>query len=149
MYIRGRNSFFKLEILGYEFPESTDKYDSNWLNVSVECLHCDTRWKQTGCYLRTIELVELFEWLSCILRDEDYSHRLSFTEHEIAFEYDSKIGEITICLDFDCHPRGGQYRLNVDKEYRMAFNISNKDTRALTQKVVQLMEKFPVRNLSH
>ena len=149
MYIRSRDSSFKLEVLGYEFPDSVDNDDLNWLTVKVECLDAGKKWGVSGCYLRTIELVELLEWLSCISEGEHCNNRLSFTEHEIAFEYNSDDAEFTVCLDFDCHPKGSQYSLDVDKEYRINFAGNDKVLQKLLQSIVLTIEKFPVRNLSH
>jgi hypothetical protein len=148
MHIKGRDSSFKLKVLGYEFQNSTDTDDSNWLSVRIDCTDNTNKWSASGGFLRTMELIEIQEWLSSINDADSPLNRLSFTEHEIAFEYLDD-GRLVVCLDYDCHPKGVNYNLNDDTEYQMYFTCNNKALKRLIADIDTALKMYPVRNLSH
>ena len=57
-----KNISFKLEILGYQFPNSNDIYDSNWLIISLCICSNGTTWKLKDPMLQTFEIEKLSKW---------------------------------------------------------------------------------------
>ncbi|MCX8964235.1 hypothetical protein EHW66_04150 [Erwinia psidii] len=67
IYFNG-DAKLKINIIGYEYENSTDKDDSNWLIVEIFVENTDGEsWSSVDPGLRTMELVELKEWFSSVL----------------------------------------------------------------------------------
>lgn len=149
MLLKNKDSQFKLTISGYEFPNATNADDANWLNVKVDCKHYTDEWSVKGVFIRTIELVELREWLSSIRNQEQTISRKSFTEHELAFEYSTISSALSVYLDFDCHPKGNKYNLGYDSEYQLSFQFNEVLGGKLVESLDKLLKSYPVKVLSH
>ena len=53
MQLSNERSKFEVEILGYEFPNSKDKHDANWLSVRMTACIDDLSWSAVDSCLRT------------------------------------------------------------------------------------------------
>jgi hypothetical protein len=61
---RNGNSWFRLHVLAYQFPEATDLDDANWLIINGECSLKGRQWSFIDPCLETWDLERLATWLS-------------------------------------------------------------------------------------
>ncbi len=130
---------FRLNILGYEFPDSRDDWDSNWLLVFVELRECaEICFSKTDPCLLTMDLISLKDWLQSVSVDNVTQHKLSFMEPEISFEFSND--KVNLVLKYNFNPDGsqndGSYRLHIDNHY----------IGPILESLEELLQKFPVRN---
>jgi hypothetical protein len=60
------NQFVELSIQGYQFPEITDEWDSNWLLVRIDVKLNKRHWNKTDPAITTFELKWLIDWFKNI-----------------------------------------------------------------------------------
>jgi len=95
---------FELIVFGYEYPDSQEIDDANWLVVGIKVTENNgISWEAKDSCLRTFELANLRDWLYSILNNRATRSSISFTENELAFRYEPE-GKIDIVLDFNFHP---------------------------------------------
>lgn len=143
MKFTNNSSTLCLEILGYEYPNSHDKFDSNWLSVSVEVTAGNDYWKAKDASLRTFELVNLRSWLLAIINENPISNEINFTENELAFRYE--YGKLIVILDFNFHPKGDDY--DEDNEYCFEVKLTLKGLSKIIEELSEYIDKFPEKCL--
>ncbi|MEN5090544.1 hypothetical protein ABE458_07625 [Pseudomonas protegens] len=77
----------ELEILGYQFPESHDSLDGNWLLVRGRIQHPQGAWSFDDACLTTFELDQLAQWLQTLEQPEGPPRPCWFTEPCLEFHY--------------------------------------------------------------
>lgn len=112
MRLEGGYISFELEVLGYQFPETTSEpYDSEWLNIQISLHHSGGRWAdwvKIDPSLETVELQWLIDWLREVAsqssvfknwRSARLESRMFFTEPNLSFEAHSDThGESALTL---------------------------------------------------
>jgi hypothetical protein len=99
-----KGHYFRLDIVGYEFPEIVDRYwGSNILNVRVSGMNPLGSWNVEDSCLATFEVKQLAVWLSGLTKDKTLYPCMYFTEPSPQFRF--------IKL------RHGKYLLRVDLAY--------------------------------
>lgn len=133
----------KINIIGYEYENSVNDDDANWLivEISVESLDGD-HWSAVDPCLRTVELIELKKWLSSILEKKTTPTKLYFMENELHFIY-KKNDEISVALDYAFHPNWKKYDFNKDSEVIFNFYTDDKKIKGLITEIDGLIHKFP------
>ena len=63
-----------LDIVGYQFPDAHDYWDSNWLTVAGIAKHPKGSWQFTDPCLTTFELDQLALWFDGVALGKSYSH---------------------------------------------------------------------------
>jgi hypothetical protein len=74
----------ELELLGYQFEESTDGWDPNWLLVRVEAEVDGRRWEATDPCLLAHEVSRLADWLECLADGVEVAP-VTFLEPNLSF----------------------------------------------------------------
>ena len=136
--------FFLLEVRAYEFPSAQEPDDANWLVVEVEVADGRLCWKAKGAFLRAHELISLYQWLDAIENNKGFASKISFTEGELAFSFESE-DELVVRLDFGLHPRGSEYDYANDGAFSMRFHISNVGISSLKRGLEEDIKRFPIR----
>ena len=137
--------FFDMEIVGYEYQFSNDKYDANWLEVKISVSHQGKQWSAQESCLRTFELTVLRDWLLSISDSGDFSASITFTENEIAFKYVG--GRFFVILDFNFHPSGSQYNYDDDEEYLFEVESPEEKLKTFIDELNQRIEQFPEKHV--
>jgi hypothetical protein len=83
---RDGNSWFRLRIVGYQFPEATDLDDANWLMINGDCSLAGRQWTFTDPCLETWDVGELASWLEALAVGRNAKPLLEFTEPNLAFQ---------------------------------------------------------------
>ena len=144
MQLSNERSKLEVEILGYEFPNSKDKDDANWLSVRMTACTDDLSWSAVDSCLRTFELVELRDWFESFDTDTPTVENLSFAEHELGFCL-SNGDEIRVNLDFGFHPNGKNYNYDADEEYALSFKLDDVNINHILTSLSKSIERFPER----
>lgn len=145
MILFENGSHFELTVIGYEYPESQDVDDANWLIVRIAAEYSGISWTAEDSCLRTFELVRLREWLESVKEGELIDSEIAFTENELGFRYESQSGVLAIILDFRFHPKGDAYDYDVDDEYVVEFHVTSKQLSSLIDSLDRYIRKFPER----
>lgn len=94
---RNGNSWLKLRVLGYEFPDATNVDDANWLIIRGECSLGGRQWTFNDPCLETWDLLRLATWLEAI-SDGDISQLFcQFTEPNLELQV---VGENALRIIF-------------------------------------------------
>jgi hypothetical protein len=83
---RHGKSWFRLRIVGYQFPDATDLDDANWLMISGECSLEGRQWTFTDPCLETWDMEELASWLEALAAGRNTKPFLAFTEPNLEFQ---------------------------------------------------------------
>jgi hypothetical protein len=144
MKLLSDNNNFELTVQGYEFPNSNDRYDANWLKIEMKATTGEMSWRAVESCLRTFELVELKDWFTCIATGDTKNKSIEFTENELSFRLKNQ-DELLVVLDFAFHPNGSSYDYDSDKQYLISFNLNEVNINDILKFLSQCIEKYPER----
>lgn len=144
MFLRKGSTYFSLHIKGYEFQHASEKDDANWLIILIKACDDKQTWSANNSCLRTFELLDLKAWFEDILKNPLESKSISFTENELAFIYENML--LTVVLDFDFHPKRGNYDYDVDEEYHLNFDVDNSTLLKIIDFLSDTTRQYPVRS---
>ena len=139
------NQFVELSILGYEFSEITNEWDSNWLLMHINVKSDEKQWNKTYPAITTFELKWLIDWLKNISDNKIVKYKwINFTEPNISFElinnYNSKIKNIKIHLMAEFNPL-----TDVGTDYCIEFNATNNQLKNISNELEIELKNFPER----
>ena len=144
MKLSNRKSKLEISILGYEFPNSMDKFDANWLRVGITADDDAMTWTAVDSCLRTFELVELLSWFESISSGASNVKDLNFTEQELGFGFTEE-HELLVRLDFGFHPTGEKYDYDADKEVILRFKLAELNLSGVVDSLLKSIKQFPER----
>ena len=147
------NQFVELSILGYQFSEITDEWDSNWLLVHINVKSYIKQrkkleqifWNKTDPAITTFELKWLICWFKNISENkvEKYK-RMDFTEPNISFEllndFDSNIKRMRINFMAEFNPI-----FKMGTEYSIELNATNKQLKKYAEELEIELNQYPER----
>ncbi len=129
-------------IKGYEYLDSEDPYDKNWLIVQIQVKKGCRNFSVEEPMLQTSELFSLKKWFL------SPSHRLEFLEPTVVFlksrikpdvwAFELVFSEATACggaLDLDLEKDGYHFKMMVDD---VAFELAAKQ-------IGELISRWPMR----
>jgi hypothetical protein len=137
----------ELIILRYQFPDvHEDRWDSNWLVVSVKVATRDGKsWHFTDPSVTTFELADLADWLRDVALREKADDKFEFTEPNLAFSVTAK-PEPTLRVRF-AHESAPPW---VTEHERFAgvfveFPLSEADVAVAADELRAALNDFPTR----
>lgn len=142
MKLTGPDTFFELDILDYEYGDSSSFMDRNWLLISLKSGYKGKQSTTTAPLLSTWEIELLIKWMESLYTEQKLSPSLSFVEPCLGFSLAPD--SFRIKLDHEASP-------DWNKEYDSTpFWLSVKPNqeelrRAITDLQRQLSH-FPVRD---
>ncbi|TJZ76315.1 WapI family immunity protein [Chitiniphilus eburneus] len=132
----------QIDAMSYQFPQSLDEWDGNWLCITGSIEAAEGAWKFRDPCLTTFELEELANWFTNL---ESEKRPCFFTEPCIHFRVvSSPAPGLELVLSHECAPpwQTGEDRLDG---WALFFPFSeNSPTEMKATKAI--MERFPVRN---
>lgn len=124
-----------IKFSGYQFPESDDEYDANWLNTEVN--YSDERGTLSTAALLTMEVEETLERIR-FSRD----WKSGFFEPDISISI--KSGILDLSLSYNLVER---IPTKTPPIYSFSFNLNkDKDRREISQLFEDALAMFPVRS---
>ncbi|MCG6903211.1 MAG: hypothetical protein LJE68_11065 [Rhodobacter sp.] len=129
----------KLSILGYEFPQSQEYCDANWLLVSATLEAPGTRIKHRGTFIRTDELQGFLGEMKELDALRTTSAKLDCMEPDLAVSMQQKgsLGALDV-----------QVSLNLDRSrqaHQVAFECDLSFLPGIISGLERVLDAFPVR----
>lgn len=135
---------FKLEIVGYEFPNiKDDYYDSNWLMIQIDVISSQGIWNATFPALLTFEVEQLVNWLNSSDSIKNNPQGCGFIEPCLDFQFTSKAdGQLFLNIQF-----GNEMSPNwaPSNEFEIEFPVSDIDLSQAAKDLRLELENFPQR----
>ncbi len=135
--------YFRVDVLSYEYPEATEFYDQNWLNVQIRAQDQASRAGVKGAYLLTFELRDLADGARQLLAERTSEYTLTTVEPilNLSLQKCDELGhyraEIRLQTEFDRHRSSQSIH-----EYR--FVIDQTDLRIMEAQIQKLLQVYPV-----
>jgi hypothetical protein len=136
------NKTLELVPLEYEFANSDDKYDANWLKVKLVVEKDHIKFSTLDPFILTFELPKLFSWLEDFDKS-DKKNVFKLLESGIEFIYDVNIEELTIELTWNLHPFGIEYYSRTRESFEITFKKEELDLYRIKKQIGLLISKFP------
>ncbi len=116
----GDGSEFSLTVEGYQFPGNVaDKYDANWLIISIDVKVPKGAWSAKGPYLLQWEAEQLATWLEGVTKGAPFGDHIEFMEPNLAFGLvERSAEEVTL-------------RVHVEAEFRPPWSEHFSDKRGV------------------
>lgn len=133
---------FSLKIVDYQFPNSVDDWDANWLSILIklEDHTNDIHFEFTDPCLLTMEIVDLKNWFLA-LKDNREKVKIRFMEPELSFSFLDNFLRINL-----------RHRLNpstYQPVYEIGFSLNNiqieKVIESIEKKILEYPKKFNPR----
>ena len=145
-------SEFTLKIEGYEFSaKGKDRYDDNWLVISIEVKSPKGEWKARGPYLLQWEAEQLATWLEGMSKEVALPGNLAFTddlpfmEPNLRFELRRRPGEVlTLRIHFEIEFRP-PWTDKYQGESPVDLHISRDDLQNAARAWRAELKEFPMR----
>jgi len=144
-------SEFALKIEGYQFSaRGIDRYDDNWLQISIEVKSPQGEWNARGPYLLQWEADRLATWLEGMSKvapipgNLAFTEDLSFNEPNLRFELRERTGESsTLRLHFEIEFRPPW--ADKDGESYLDLSLSSDDLLNAARTMRAELREFPAR----
>ena len=135
-----------LGVLSYQFPDSIDYWDGNWLVIDGSVIHPSGPWNFREACLTSFELQQLAEWFDGVERGHPDRDGGYFTEPCLGFSYvASPDPAIAVLLAHECAPPWITDHDDRLGGIRLHFPLSANQPRLLAAAVRDLLVQFPVR----
>ena len=147
--LENQNEAIVLQIVGYQFPEVSEDYDANWLNISFEIRTPEFQWQICNPCLLTWDVLRLVSWLRKAVTRDDLSFK-EFTgmENDFSIRYTTKSDaqcELRITLQHGCIPLDILNREDTDTKLHLSFKLTNKELKRLADSTENAITSFPPR----
>lgn len=149
--IRVLGSYFRLQVLGYKYPDAEgEPYDANWLLIRVDAAGAQGAWSVIDSCLLAHEVDYLADWLDAIRSGKQYSPALTFLEPALLFRcLDRGENGKVLRIHFGnlVHP---DWATNVmvsgkNPDIWLDFPIADIDVGELVRSLRDQLSKFPER----
>ena len=139
------NQIVDFRITNYEFLESSDEYDKNWLLIYLQVKSKLGNWQTTDPSLLTWEVGELIDWFNTLLQNRQPNYiNLNFTEPNLSLELLENVSETAkfrIKFDSESKPQSAK----ENNEYYVDCLADNLELKRIVNELEKELEKFPQR----
>ena len=144
----GQGTTLELAIDGYQFPESGEYWDANWLVVRGEVEHPRGSWRFRDPCLTTFELEQLAAWFDRVAAGEADPDSGYFTEPNLHFEYaTTPHPAIDVKLAYESAPPWLTEREERFDGAVVTFPVRFNDPGVASRSLRALVDRYPVRAL--
>jgi hypothetical protein len=146
-----KGDVFELKIIGYQFPHHEDhEYDSNWLQVQIQCRLNGHTWIANDPCLLTWEMEGLLKWFKKVGNRELVRRmRWSFLEPYLSFKLVSAVEgqKLWVCLQQYYRPSWAYlpYIDFDDDDFHLEFPVSEVSFDQVINSLQAQLQKFPIR----
>ncbi len=128
---------FAIRIHGYEFPNATDYWDGNWLDVSCACTAPGATVTVRGPFVRINEIFDLLESLEALLSGAEVPD-VKFMEQELALDFESSgLGELRFTVSLTP---------NLNQSHQMSFDIDQSHLTAAIEQCKAILANYPLKD---
>lgn len=147
--LKNHNNEVALRILGYEFPQATEDYDANWLNIEFTIRTPDYQWQICNPCLLTWEVLGLIAWLRKVVNYKAVrSERFAGLKNDFSIYYIGNLKEqhnLRVTLRYGCIPFDILQSRSIEKRLRMEFTVDGKELNRLADAAEEEIRCFPPR----
>lgn len=128
-----------LEAIGWEFPDSTDRWDGNWIVVDVLCRSETSQVSFRGPFLRTDEIFEFRDALSDMAHSEADFAELQCMEPSlyVAVRSAGRLGHLDVTVTVAPNP--------MDQRHSFTFRADQSHLRPWIAGCDRILHQFPIR----
>jgi len=141
--LTGRNdNSLALTILGYQFPDSDDYFDANWLVVRADVRNDDGSWSATSPCLLTSNVAELASWLEAPVGE------LEFMEPNLAFEclaLDDDTADLRVWFELEFRPEWAENRVAGQRDLSANLTVSRAELADAAAGLRRQLAAYPPR----
>ena len=145
MKLTGPQGDFELNIVDYEYSDSGDFLDRNWLIVSMVTKKDGQQSTRTMTMLSTWELEMLHDWMQSVVDEAELAPKLTFIEPALSFcnlsdgkqHYAFRIG-----MTNDASPK---WHEDLNKTYWLPVTPDSDELKQAIGDLADQLNKFPVR----
>jgi len=144
----GSGDYLSLALVGYEFAEVTDEWDSNWLRVQVEVSLNGRSWTTVAPCLDTYNVRDLADWLQQVADGVVSTQRLGFTEPSLTFEFvdgDASRIRLRIWLEMEARPPWAKKGFVGEPDLAVSLTLAPESARSAARELLEQLERFPTR----
>lgn len=143
MVLEGRESWFRLSIVQYQFPQiKEDEWDSNWLIIDGHVCIEGKEWRFTDPCLTTFEAMRLADWLDAQAKGNSEKAFCAFTEPNLEFE---RLSDSVIRVGFS-HESSPPWAMQKYGEPEYGFDVLVGPGLSIAGERLRLqLTRFPVR----
>lgn len=141
MYLYASGSkLIELRIMGYEFPNETEYYDANWLNLKIKVESEKVKYEEIAPCVLTWDIEDLIRGMSTLLKKRKAVYHTNFMEPYLSMEFEAhdKIVEVK----FRHQIEGGPDFLET---YESSFSIPKREFGEVIRQIKEEYEKYPKR----
>ena len=147
--LEGNQNAIALRIVDYQFPETTEGYDANWLNIEFSIHTLESQWQICNPCLLTWDVLRLIKWLRKAAHPEKLPYKeFSGLENDFSINYRGKHKDqcrlqVTVrhgCIPFDVLEKEG-----MDKRLRLNFTLDADELNQMADGIENKINCFPPR----
>jgi len=146
MKLTGPQGDFELNVLDYEYSDSADFLDRNWLIVSMVTKEGVQQSTRTLTFLSTWELELLHDWMQSVIDNAELAPKLTFIEPSLSFcnlsdgkeHYVFRIG-----MNKEASPN---WHDDHSKTYWLPVTPNKAELSQAIRDLEKQLNQFPVRN---
>lgn len=128
----------KLWVHGYQYPDTDDYWDGNWLNATAICSENGATVLVRGAFVRTDEISNWHRAVDKLLAEMEGDAELACMEPEISVTLKAKpLGAVE--MEVQITPD------QLTQEHRFNFSIDQSYLPPLLSQCVRLLNDFPIR----
>jgi hypothetical protein len=126
-------------VQGYEFPDSTEYWDANWLIVRILCTAHNAAVKLHGAYVCTFELAAWLDACRALAAGEADHAVLDTIEPNFRLRIEHAGERRGLVATVKITPN------NITQFHTMRFDIDPAALRVIVESLKQILQRFPVR----
>ncbi|MBO0948785.1 WapI family immunity protein [Fibrella forsythiae] len=145
MKLTGPQGDFELNVLDYEYSDSADFLDRNWLIVSMVTKEGEQQSTRTLTFLSTWELELLHDWMQSVIDNAELAPKLTFIEPSLSFCNLSDGKEhyvFRISMTKEATPK---WHDDETKPYWLPVTPDKDELKQAIHDLARQLNKFPVR----
>ena len=149
MRLEGSGDAIELRLLGYQFPETEEGWDANWLVVEILAQHQGRGWRAQDAALLTGDVAALARWLERIALGKDVPEELGFIEPCLTFyirESSVAVRALHIDVAHELSPPWLTEDERIGEGVRLRFSAEPAALRAASASLRSQLNAFPARS---
>jgi hypothetical protein len=129
----------RIWVHGYEFPESTDAWDGNWLRVTAHCAESGASVVVSGAVLDTVSFLNFYRELAAVYESLEGTATLQSLEPELRAEVRAVSPKGAMEVRVEITPD------HLNQDHRFLFAVDQSYLPEVLRACKQLLAQYPVR----
>ena len=136
--IKENGQFLEIAVLKYAYPDATDDYDANWLDVMIN-LKAGAFSGKYSAYFQTSDFLALKDDLQKLYNTLDDGFKFSTLEDQLEMDF---VGDGLGHIHIDCK---AQDQAGIGNTLEFELAIDQTEIRNLIYQLEEILKTFPVK----